>query len=182
MLRGGNVRIVRAVMSAAAVLAVTAGCGGTEAGTATPTTQAMDNLLNPCTDVPDEWLVETGLDPASERNTVNPTEVSSFRICGWNAVDLPYMVDLMSSSKTLEETRKSTTVIVLGEATIGDRPALLTRVKSDAEDERTCYVSIPAKQGSFTIVAGWRASQPKTRDMCELGIEHATDLEQHLPE
>ncbi|WP_040796804.1 DUF3558 domain-containing protein [Nocardia higoensis] len=175
-------RTVRAVIAATAVLAATAGCGGTEAGTAIPTTPVMDNLLNPCTDVPDEWLIESGLDPASERNTVNPAEISSFRICGWNAVDLPYMVDLMSTSKTLEETRKNTSVIVLGDTTVGDRPALLTRVKSDATDERTCYVTIPAQQGAFTIVAGWRASQPKTRDMCELGIKHATDLEQHLPE
>src|SRR5690606_3575415 len=105
MLWGGNVRIVRAVISATAVLAVTAGCSGTEAGTATPTTQAMDTLLNPCTDVPDEWLIETGLDPATESNTVNPAEASSWRICRWNAVDLPYMVSVMSSSKTLEETR-----------------------------------------------------------------------------
>lgn len=174
-------RTVRAVIAATAILVVTSGCGSTEAGTATPTTEAMDNLLNPCTDVPDEWLIETGLDPASERNTVNPTEISSFRICGWNAVDLPYMVDLMSTSKTLDETRKNTAVIVLGDATVGSRPALLTRVKSDATDEQTCYVSIPAEQGSFTIVAGWRASHPKTREMCELAIQHATDLERHLP-
>ncbi|MBF6354029.1 DUF3558 domain-containing protein [Nocardia higoensis] len=174
-------RTVRAVIAATAVLATTAGCSSTEAGTATPTTQAMDNLLNPCTDVPDEWLIETGLDPATEQNSVNPTEVSSWRICGWDAMDLPYMVDLMSSSKTLEETRNSTTVIILGDTTIGARPALITRVKSDSADKRTCYVTFPAEQGSFTISLGWRASRPITADRCELAIKHATDLERHLP-
>jgi|SRR5690606_5048899 len=182
MLRGGNVRIVRAVMSAAAVLAVTAGCGGTEAGTATPTTQATDDLFNPCTDMADEWLIETGLDPATKSTTVDPAEASSWRICRWDAVELPYMVSVMSSSKTLEETRNSSTVIILGDATVGSRPALVTRVKSDATDELTCYITFPAEQGSFTISLGWRASRPITADRCELATDHATDLEKHLPQ
>ncbi|HLS77821.1 MAG TPA: DUF3558 domain-containing protein, partial [Nocardia sp.] len=138
-----------------------------------------DNLLNPCTDVPDEWLVETGLDPSTERDIVNPTEVSSWRICGWDVQGSAYRVDLMSSSKTLEETRNSTTVTILGDTTVGSRPALLTRVKSDTDAE-SCYVTFPADQGSFTVSVGWLGRNP-AQNICDLATGHATDLERHLP-
>ncbi|PFX01396.1 hypothetical protein CJ469_03511 [Nocardia farcinica] len=182
--REGIVRTTRTAIAGLVTLAVATGCsalGGDTEGTATPATQAPDTLLNPCTDLPDEWLRETGLDPASKSVTVDPAGESTWRICRWDAVDLPYMVSVMSSNKTLAETRTNTSVNVLGETTIGARPALLTRVKSDAEDELTCYVTFPAEQGSFTISLGWRASRPVTADRCELAIKHATDLEQHLP-
>ncbi|MBF6364680.1 DUF3558 domain-containing protein [Nocardia puris] len=175
---------LRTAITGGAVLVLAAGCG-TEVGgqaesTSTTTTPAMDNLLNPCTDIPDEWLVETGVDPASERDTVNPSDASAWRVCGWNSVELPYRVDVMSSSRKLEEIRANPSLVLLRETTIGTRPALVTRNQSDTDTE-SCYVAFPADQGSFTIAVGWRASQPKTHDRCDLAIKHATDLERHLP-
>ncbi|MBF6293488.1 DUF3558 domain-containing protein [Nocardia farcinica] len=172
----------RAMITGAAVLALTTGCGteiGGQTTSAAPTTPAMDNLLNPCTDIPDEWLIETGLDPSTERDLVNPTEASAWRNCGWNSADQPYRMDLMSSSRTLDETRNSTSVNILGDTTVGARPALLTRVKSDTTNG-TCYVTFPAQQGSFTVTVGWLRSDPP-QNICDIAVEHATDLEAHLP-
>src|SRR5690606_3426947 len=173
-------RIARTAVAGLAVLTL-AGCGGQTSGTATPAGPEKDNLLNPCTDVPDEWLVETGLDPSTERDIVNPTEVSSWRICGWQPVSgEKYRIDLLSSSKTLEETRANTSIVILGETTVGDRPALVNRNATDTAGDN-CYVNFPAGQGMFAVAVSWLA--PDTpQDLCDLAIRHATDLERHLPE
>ncbi|WP_083884240.1 DUF3558 domain-containing protein [Nocardia higoensis] len=173
-------RIVRAAIAATAALAL-AGCGGGTEGTATPATQSqtMDDLLDPCTDVPDEWLVETGLDPSTERNIVNPSEISSWRVCGWNADGGPYRTDLMSSSKTLEQTRANKTIVILGDTSVGGRPALINRNASDTAGEN-CYVNFSAAQGMFSVVVRWLGDTPP-QDLCALAVEHATDLERHLP-
>ncbi|MBF6536790.1 hypothetical protein IU418_06165 [Nocardia farcinica] len=63
---------------------------------------------------------------------------------------------------------------------LGSRSGLIYRDKSD-KLELSCYVSLPAQQGMFEIAVGWRASQPVTADRCELAVEHAKDLEPHLP-
>ncbi|MBF6210694.1 DUF3558 domain-containing protein [Nocardia puris] len=172
----------RAVVAGAAVLGLVAGCGteiGGQPTSAAPTTPATDNLLNPCTDIPDEWLIETGLDPSTERDIVNPTDASAWRICGWKSVDLPYRMDLLSTSKTIDEARANPNLNILREITVNARSGLVAQDKSDPDGE-SCYVSLPAEQGMFEIAVGWLASNP-THDRCELAIKHATDLEPHLP-
>lgn len=76
----------RAVIAGVAVLVLVTdvGFGGAEPGMPTVGEPEMNHLLNPCTDIPDEWLIETGLDPSTEPDIVNATDLSSWRICGCN--------------------------------------------------------------------------------------------------
>ncbi|MBF6211087.1 DUF3558 domain-containing protein [Nocardia puris] len=175
---------LRTAITGGAVLVLAAGCGtevgGQATSTSTTTTPSVDNLLNPCTDISDEWLIETGVDPATEQDIVNPTDASAWRICGWRSVDLPYRLDLLSTSRTIDEARANPDLEILREITIGSRQGLVLQNKSDSDGD-ICYVSLPAAQGMFEIAVAWRSSQPKTHDRCELAIEHATDLEPHLP-
>lgn len=176
---------LRTVITVGAVLVLAAGCGtevgGQATSTSTTTTPSVDNLLDPCTDIPDEWLVETGLDPSSERDVVNPTDASAWRICGWDAVDLPYLVDVLSTSRTIDDARANTKLNILRDVTVGDRQGIVSQDKSDPNGE-SCYVSFPAEQGMFEIAVGWRASHAMTHDRCELALKHAIDLERHLPQ
>ncbi|MGV9742209.1 DUF3558 domain-containing protein [Nocardia farcinica] len=173
----------RTVIAVATLLGLVTGCGtvdlgGTRPGTPTPAEPAMDNLLDPCTDIPDEWLIELGLDPSTERNIVNPDKVSSWRICGWEPSVFSYRMDLLSTSHTIEDTRKNPNVEIIREITIGGRQGLVNTNKIEGGD--VCYVSLPAEQGMFEIAVGWFDSRP-IRESCDLAIEHAITLEPHLP-
>lgn len=175
--------VLRAIVAAVGVVGVV-GCGTTVDGAATTSTSSGGadgtELFNPCSEVPDEWLRETGLDPATKTVTTDPQDESAWRICGWYAVDGPYRVDIMSTSHTQAESRANEKLTGFREVAIGSRLGLIYKDKSDNLD-LSCYVSLPAQQGMFEIAVGWRASQPVTADRCELAVEHAKDLEPHLP-
>ncbi|WP_067853187.1 DUF3558 domain-containing protein [Nocardia shimofusensis] len=173
----------RTAIAAAAILGLVTACGdlglsSTEPGTPTAATPVMDDLLDPCTDIPDEWLIELGLDPSTEQNIVNPDKISSWRICGWEPSVFSYRMDLLSSSHTIDETRKNPDIEILREITVGTRQGLLNRSK--VEDGRSCYVNLPAEQGMFAIAVSWFDNRP-IEEACDLTIEHATTLEPHLP-
>ncbi|WP_040795285.1 DUF3558 domain-containing protein [Nocardia higoensis] len=177
------INAARTVIAGVAVLGLVTGCsdiglGGSEAGTPTAATPEMDNLLDPCTDIPDEWLIETGLDPSTEQNIVNPDKISSWRICGWEPSTHTYRMDVLSTSRTIEEARANPTVVTLREITIGDRHGVVN--KNDLETGRICYVNLPAEQGMFVIGVGWYGSRT-AEDGCDQAVKHATDLEPHLP-
>ncbi|MBF6357172.1 DUF3558 domain-containing protein [Nocardia higoensis] len=172
----------RTVIAGVAVLGLVTGCSdvglGSEPGTPTAAEPEMDNLLDPCTDIPDEWLIETGLDPSTERNVVNPDKISSWRICGWKPTAANYRMDLLSTSKTIEDARANPNLTILREITIGDRAGIVS--KDDFEGARSCYISLPAEQGMFEIAVDWFGDRP-AEAQCDLAIKHATDLEPHLP-
>ncbi|MBF6269663.1 DUF3558 domain-containing protein [Nocardia farcinica] len=174
--------VARTVIAVATLLGLVTGCGtvdlgGTRPGTPTPAEPEMDNLLDPCTDIPDEWLIELGLDPSTERNIVNPDKVSSWRICGWEPSVFSYRMDLLSTSHTIEDTRKNPKIEIIREITIGSRIGLVTR---DRIERSSCYVSLPAEQGMFEIAVGWFDDRP-IEESCDLAIRHAITLEPHLP-
>uniref|UniRef100_UPI002454D582 DUF3558 domain-containing protein n=1 Tax=Nocardia farcinica TaxID=37329 RepID=UPI002454D582 len=153
----------RTAITGAAIIGLATGCGlldstGSTPGTPTATEAEMDNLLNPCTDIRDEWLIELGLDPSTERDIVNPDKVSSWRICGWEPSVFSYRMDVLSSSRTIQETRNNPDIEVFRDVTIGGRAGLLTTNK--IEGARSCYVNLPAEQGMFAISVGWFDNRP----------------------
>ncbi|SLI40340.1 Protein of uncharacterised function (DUF3558) [Mycobacteroides abscessus subsp. abscessus] len=87
-------------------------------------------------------------------------------------------MDLLSTSHTIEDTRKNPNVEIIREITIGGRQGLVNTNKIEGGD--VCYVSLPAEQGMFEIAVGWFDSRP-IRESCDLAIEHAITLEPHLP-
>lgn len=173
----------RTVVAGVAVLGLATGCsdiglGGSAPGTPTAAKPEMDNLLNPCTDIPDEWLIETGLDPSTERNIVNPDEISSWRICAWEPSEFSYRMALLSTSRTVDEARANPKLVILRDVTVGARHGVVA--KDGFEGARSCYVSLPAEQGMFEIAVEWFGDRP-AEAQCDLAIKHATDLEPHLP-
>ncbi|MBF6140367.1 DUF3558 domain-containing protein [Nocardia farcinica] len=141
---------------------------------------ARNVTFNPCTDLPDDVLRSTGVDPSTKRVTTDAAGSSSWRICNWEAIDLPYYLSVASTSHTQEESRNNPKLTGFRDITIGPRQALIYQDKVDSRGN-ICYVSLPAAQGMFEVAASWRTSQPITADRCELAVEHAKDLEPVLP-
>ncbi|MEU7768385.1 DUF3558 domain-containing protein [Nocardia sp. NPDC049190] len=175
--------VLRTTLGGVAVLALVTGCGSSVDGTATTTAKPANDIqiFNPCTQLSDDVLRGTGVDPATKSVTTDPPSgPASWRICGWQSTELPYFVDVASSTHTVEETRANDKETGFRDVMIGPRASLIHQDKTDTRGE-TCRVAIPAEQGMFVISATWRASKPITNDRCELAVGHAKDLEPHLP-
>ncbi|WP_115411062.1 DUF3558 domain-containing protein [Nocardia farcinica] len=165
----------------AAAVAVTA-CGTTVDGTPTESAAKPSNAqFNPCTDISDDVLRGTGVDPASKDVVTDAAGPSAWRICSWDAIDLPYYLVVASSINTVADVRNNDKETGFREVAIGPRTGLVHQDKSDTKGT-DCRVAIPAEQGMFVISASWRTSETITRDRCELAIGHARDLEPHLPD
>jgi hypothetical protein len=163
--------VLRTALAGAAVMAMAAGCGSTVDGNATTSLPSSSNstadIFNPCTQLSDDVLRATGVDPTTKRVTTDaPTGPTAWRICGWLSPDLPYMMSVASSSHTQEESRANPKLTGFRDVMIGPRRGLIYQDKSDTKGE-ICY--------------GWLSPKPITRDRCELAVKHATDLEPHLP-
>ncbi|MEV6561267.1 DUF3558 domain-containing protein [Nocardia sp. NPDC051756] len=170
-----------------AVVGLVAGCSPTKDGnptTAGTPTNDGKNLFNPCTELQDEPLRATRVDPASKSVVTDaPAGGVVARICKWTSTEGPYFVTVSSMTYTLDDVRKNREVVVLGDTRVGARSGLLSRTKDD-EDKLGCYVSLPAAQGIVEVSVGWRyserASMPEAPP-CGLAVQHATDLEPYLP-
>ncbi|MEV6280423.1 DUF3558 domain-containing protein [Nocardia sp. NPDC051832] len=177
--------VLRTVMAGAAVVGLAAGCGTGKSveGTAKPTTRNPDaiQVWNPCTQLSDEALRKTRVDPATKSVTTDPAQgPAAWRICKWTSTEGPYYVGVNSTSHTLDESRANQKLTGFRDVTIGPRNGLIYQDKSDTRGD-ICYVALPAQQGMVEITASWRASKPITADRCELAIGHAKDLEPYLP-
>ncbi|WP_194819273.1 DUF3558 domain-containing protein [Nocardia sp. XZ_19_385] len=177
--------VLRTVMAGAAVVGLAAGCGTGKSveGTAKPTTRNPDaiQVWDPCTQLGDEALRKTRVDPATKDVTTNPAHgPASWRVCSWNSTELPYFLMVLSTSHTQDESRANTKLTGFKDVTIGSRKGMTYQDKSDTRGD-VCYVSLPAEQGMVEVAVSWRASKPITADRCERAIAHAQELEPYLP-
>ncbi|WP_171050323.1 DUF3558 domain-containing protein [Nocardia cyriacigeorgica] len=184
--------VLRATMAAAAVALLAAGCGSTTEGEPTAagsntasTTRNLDEIeiFNPCreSELSPDVLRSVGLDPSSKRVLTDPPSgPSTWRSCNWKSADGQFRIDVFSTSHTIEETRAKESVTDLKDVTVGPRQGVTFFESSDTERE-ICYVAFPAEQGMFEVSAMWTRKGNRDRDVCALALEHAVDLEPHLP-
>uniref|UniRef100_UPI00068775C3 DUF3558 domain-containing protein n=1 Tax=Nocardia paucivorans TaxID=114259 RepID=UPI00068775C3 len=172
----------------AAVVMLASGCGVLESGEASnqgpvTTTRDIDTIVvfDPCTQINDDVLASMGLDPASKNVVTNAQEgPTSWRVCNWKPTHRQYGMVVFSTSHTLDEARKNEYHINLRETTVGGRPAIVSRDKTDPEGEG-CYVSFSAQQGMFEVGALWVDGDPSDGDICAIAMQYATAIEPHLP-
>lgn len=185
-----SVVVMRAVVCGVVGVGVLAGCGGTEEGSAGPTTTVRDpdsiEVFNPCRGaLSDEVLMSVGLDPATKGVLTDPPEgPSAWRVCDWMPLDDRYgsgsrSVSVFSTSFTLDQARQKESATVIGETTVNSRAGLISKEKSDRE---SCYVSFEAEQGMFEINVAWLSTEGlHIGDTCEMASKYAAALEPHLP-
>ncbi|OQS12820.1 hypothetical protein B0T36_22935 [Nocardia donostiensis] len=184
-----TVHALRATIAAAAVMAAAAGCGTTvngepaAEGAGSTTVRDLDKIevFNPCKQLSDEVLRSTGMDPASKSVVTDPPSgPSSWRVCRWEPEDQQYLMYVFSTSHTLDEARKNENLTDLQEVTVGPRPGLSSRPKSDTERE-TCHIAFAAEQGMFEVHTAWLRQGKRDVNICAIAMKHAVDLEPHLP-
>ncbi|WP_254854218.1 DUF3558 domain-containing protein [Nocardia donostiensis] len=182
--------MVRAVLGGVAVVGVAAGCsvyvdGEPAAEGQSATTTEEDVAFNPCTDLSDEALRATRVDPASKSTVTDaPTGPVTWRICKWRSAESSYFVTVSSSVHTQDEARANDKLTGFRDVEIGDRAGLVYYDKAD-EDKLRCYVNLSATQGMYEVTVGWAYSKKDSipeSPPCSLAIEHAKDLEPYLPE
>jgi hypothetical protein len=177
--------VLRTTLGGVAVLALATSCGSSVNGTATTTstTKSADDIqiFNPCTQLSDDVLRATGVDPATKSVTTDPAQgPAGWRICGWYPPGRPYKMTVYSTLHTLAESRANEKLTGFRDVAVGTRKGMTYQDKSDAKGER-CYVAFPAEQGMFEVSTTWTGSGTRTLDMCDVAIKHAADLEPQLP-
>ncbi|WP_280235721.1 DUF3558 domain-containing protein [Nocardia cyriacigeorgica] len=187
---GNRGAVVRAMVVGVAALGVLAGCSTSVDGEPAAQGESGESAgeetvqWNPCTELPDEALQATKVDPASKATVTDaPTGATTFRICRWDSTEGPYLVYVGSTTYTQAEARSNPNLTGLRDVQIGDRAGLIYSEKSD-EDRATCWVNIPWAQGTFEVSVGWfygeEDSMPETPP-CSVAVRHATELEPYLP-
>ncbi|MEV0106444.1 DUF3558 domain-containing protein [Nocardia sp. NPDC050799] len=180
---GGALRL-RVVLSAIALL-LTAGCGTTEsAGTSVSATEAVTEPFNVCQDLPDAALTAAGLDSTTKDVLTDPPSgPSSWRVCAWDPLGMSpvtYVVELYSTSHTMDETQKNENLIDFTEVDIAGREGITFREKNTAETR--CRAAFGAEQGSFIVSTAWMETGDKPADLCGLAVQYLSDLEPALPD
>ncbi|MFI9403097.1 DUF3558 domain-containing protein [Nocardia sp. NPDC052316] len=181
---------VRTVLAGVAVVGLIAGCSPTKDGTPTtevsgkPTNGEPTVQYNPCTELSDDALRATKVDPGSKSVVTDaPAGPVTWRMCTWSSTEGPYSVTVGSSTHTLDDARKNDTVTGFRDTQVGPRSGLIYQDKND-EDKLGCYVSLPAADGMFVVSVGWRYSQRASLPQappCDLAVRHASQLEPYLP-
>lgn len=182
--------VLRATMAAAAVALLAAGCGSTTEGEPTAagsntasTTRNLDEIeiFNPCSELSDEALESAGLDPSSKGVITDPPSgPSTWRVCNWTPSDKQFAIGVFSTSHTLEESRENDDLTDFKDVTVGSREGLSFRDKSTPAGDG-CYVAFAAEQGMFEISADWLRRGKRDVDICSIALDHAIELEPHLP-
>ncbi|MEV0250708.1 DUF3558 domain-containing protein [Nocardia sp. NPDC050712] len=176
--------VLRTVIAGAAVVGLAAGCGTGKSveGTATPTTRDIDKIevWNPCTQLSNEALQKARVDPATKTVTTDAQGGASWRVCKWQATELPIFVTVFSTSHTQDESRANPKLTNFRDVTIGPRKSLTYQEKSEPSADG-CYASLPAEQGMIEVRVGKRQTKPIAADPCDLAVGYAKDLEPYLP-
>ncbi|MBF6082718.1 DUF3558 domain-containing protein [Nocardia cyriacigeorgica] len=180
---------VRAMLGGIAVVGLVAGCstsvdGEPAAQGASESTREQTVQWNPCTELPDEALTATKVDPASkEAVTDAPTGDVTYRICRWDSTEGPYLLYVGSSTYTQADARANTNLTGLKDVQIGPRSGLTYGEKSD-EERSTCWVNLPWEKGTLEVSVSWlygeEESMPESPP-CSVAVRHATELEPYLP-
>lgn len=181
---------VRAMLGGIAAVGLVAGCStsvdGEPAaqGQSESTTREATVQWNPCTELPDQALTATKVDPGSKATVTDaPHGAAAFRICRWDATEGPYAVAVGSSTYSLDDVRRNPDLTGFRDVPVGTRTGLINHQKSD-EDNLHCWVNLPWDKGMVYVSVGWfyskRESMPQSPP-CDLAVQHATALEPYLP-
>ncbi|MCM6775291.1 DUF3558 domain-containing protein [Nocardia sp. CDC159] len=194
LIRSWGTSGVRAGVAVALVGVAVAGCGsGGDGGptisqsTATTLSGQKEPLWNPCTQLPDNVLQGTRVDPASKKVSADSGQpVEAFtKDCFWRSTEGPYSVGVATYRATLDEIKTNNKFRDFRDVQIGSRKGLRHLDTLDAGgSQRNCYVTLPFAQGAVQVYVYWtygEESKATQLPPCDIAIAHATNLEPSLP-
>ncbi|WP_137876251.1 DUF3558 domain-containing protein [Rhodococcus sp. Q] len=127
--------------------ALVSGCG-TVSGQAEPENPtASDPAFDPCEDIPDEVIVELGMDPATEGRDILGVHQPGWNICGWN--DDSVAMTAYSARLPLSDVRLNTDYQDFQDIALDGQPALMFH--SVEPISVRCYVATGSHDGLLMV-------------------------------
>lgn len=169
--------VVLVMAVAPALAACNGGDGGGSTGSATTTAEAR--LWDPCTQVPDDVLQRSGVDPKAKESGIAGVHQHGWEICNWKGKR--YTVAVFSGSRSLQEIEGKEGNIDFQDAVVAGRPGRQYRVAGASKND-TCNVAFSATQGVFEIMVGNSLIVDNPGDPCVTLRKIGEDLVPLLPQ
>lgn len=163
--RGRTVAACRlAIVLLAAVVPVLAACNGADdGGSGSTTSAAAVKLWDPCTQIPDDVLRKTGVDPATKESGIAGVHQSGWEICNWKGKQ--YTVNVLSGKRSVQEIENKDGNVDFRDVAFAGRQGRQFRVEGASKND-TCDVVFPAAQGVFQVMISNSAIVDNPGDPC----------------
>ncbi|WP_238841310.1 DUF3558 domain-containing protein [Prescottella equi] len=157
-----------------------AGCGsGTVSGDADAQgTAAGEPVFSPCDDIPDQVLVELGLDPATESRDILGVSQPGWKLCRWDGKG--YILTVFSTTRSLEEVRENSRNTDFREQFVGGREAFSYHERADTR-QASCDVAVKSRDGAAIVRVTLSVVDPAAADRCQLAVDSMNTLESGIP-
>lgn len=159
-----------------------AGCGsGTVSGNADAEgTAAGEPVFSPCDDIPDQVLIELGLDPATEAPEIMGVKQPGWKICKWQGEGEAPALSVFATTYTLDDVRQNKRNTEFTPVEIAGRQGFTYRETTDT-DRRNCDVVVASGEGVVLISVANLGVDPLLTEPCAIAVERAGRLAQFIP-
>ncbi len=136
------------VLVAAVIAPGLMACESSTSGSPTSVSAAPVQLFDPCTGIPDDVLVASGVKPSTKETGIAGVEQSGWEICAWNGST--YSLTIYSTGRTVAEFESKGSNVDFKDVTVAGRPGRQFRVAGTSKD-LGCDVVFSATQGIFQL-------------------------------
>ncbi|NKR58044.1 DUF3558 domain-containing protein [Rhodococcus hoagii] len=157
-----------------------AGCGsGTASGDADAEgTAAGEPVFSPCDDIPDEVLIELGLDPETESPDIMGVKQPGWSICKWQGSGPS--LGVAATNHTLRDIQDNSRNTEFREVEISGRQGLTYRETTDI-DRRSCDAALATGAGVVIVSVSYLGVDPVVEDPCLVVVRRANHIAQYIP-
>ncbi|MCA1008188.1 DUF3558 domain-containing protein [Rhodococcus hoagii] len=157
-----------------------AGCGsGTVPGDAGAEGTAVgEAAFSPCEDIPDQVLIDLGLDPATESPEIMGIKQPGWKICKWQGAGPA--LGVAATNYTLGDVRENARNTEFNEIEVSGRKGLTYRETTDRE-RRSCDVALATGGGVAIISVTYLGVDPVVEDPCLVAVRRADNIAQYIP-
>ncbi|MFC6011022.1 DUF3558 domain-containing protein [Nocardia lasii] len=140
-------RVLGSLVIGVVVAGVLVGCDG-ESGTPVATSSAPVALWDPCSQISDDALRVSGVDPATEESGIGGVHQSGWEMCTWKGDK--YHLTVFSTGRTVAEFEQKPGYVDFRDVTFAGRTGRQYRVEGASMD-LACDVVFSAQQGVVGI-------------------------------
>ncbi|WP_231569511.1 DUF3558 domain-containing protein [Prescottella defluvii] len=141
---------------------------------------AGEPVFSPCDDIPDQVLVELGLDPATESPDIVGVKQPGWKICKWQGAGEVPALSVFATKFTLDDVRQNQRNTEFMPVEVGGRQGFTYRESAD-RDRRNCDVAMASGGGVVLISIANLGVDPVLDNPCVVAVERAGRLAQFIP-
>ncbi|RVW08241.1 DUF3558 domain-containing protein [Prescottella agglutinans] len=158
-----------------------AGCGsGDVTGEASPEgVAAGEPVFSPCDAIPDEALIELGLDPATESPDIMGVAQPGWKICKWQGSGPA--LGVAATTHTMDDVQENKRNIDFNPVEIAGRQGFTYRETTD-RDRRNCDVALASGNGAVIISVAYLGVDQVLEEPCSVVVRRAAHIAQYIPD